>query len=134
GTIEWYDEQMLILQEKLNAAFNQDIDRGSRIIDYHNLLLEYRKLQQRWSTTISLANKLKNLENAMRSPHETPSGGMTRNRGSDVEMMDKIMHRINNPIEWHEKTKSQSPLGTSLSFFARYTVSRLRTGGRIKLV
>jgi len=99
GTIDWYDEQMLILQEKLNAAFNQDIDRGSRIIDYHNLLMEYRKLQQRWFTTISLANKLKNLESAMRSPHETPSGGVTRNRGSDVEIMEKIMHRINNHIE-----------------------------------
>src|SRR5690606_29411251 len=99
GTIEWYGEQMLIFQAKLNAAFNHDIDSGSRIIHYHNLLLEYRRLQQRWFTTISMANKLKNLESAMRSPHETPSGGMTRNRGSDVEIMEKIMHRINNHIE-----------------------------------
>lgn len=99
GGINWYDEQMLIMQEKLNAAFNQDIDRGSRVINYHNLLIEFRKLRSVWDAKLILADRLKPLyekNNSMKSP---PITGFTTSRSSDVEIMRAIMNRIQNKRE-----------------------------------
>lgn len=96
GTINWYDEQMLMMQEKLNATFNQDIDRGSRIINYHNILMDYRKLQKNWMAKISLANKLKGIHDRWHDSKLPPREGFSRNGASDKEIMEAIMHRVNN--------------------------------------
>lgn len=99
GGINWYDEQMLIMQEKLNAAFNQDIDRGSRIINYHNLLLEFRKLRGVWIAKLLLADKLKPLYEKNNSIKSPPMNGFTSSRSSDEEIMRTIMNRIYNQRE-----------------------------------
>ncbi len=94
-SINWYDEQMLMMQEKLNAAFNQDIDRGSRIINYHNLLLDYRKLQKSWMAKVMLANKMKGIQDRWhKSTGAPPAQGFNRNSTTDKELMEAIMHRV----------------------------------------
>ncbi|MCL4638330.1 MAG: hypothetical protein M5Z89_05005 [Olivibacter sp.] len=96
GGIQWYDDQILMLQEKLNAAFNQDIDRGSRLINYHNLLIDYRKLQAKWMSKIALADKLYPLHEKAQQAQSPPSSGFTWNAASDREIMRAIMQRTKN--------------------------------------
>ncbi len=50
GAYEWFMEESAILEERLSAARNTTLDRGSRIIAYHRLLAEYRKLYSTWDT------------------------------------------------------------------------------------
>lgn len=50
GVLEWYLEESHALAERLDAARGTTVDRGSRIIAYHRLLAEYRKLMAAWDT------------------------------------------------------------------------------------
>ena len=50
GVRNWYLEESHALAERLAAARNTTLDRGSRIITYHRLLAEYRKLAVTWDT------------------------------------------------------------------------------------
>lgn len=99
GGIDWYDEQMSIIQEKLNAAFNQDIDRGSRIINYHKLMLDFRKIQSVWIAKIILAGKMKGFYEKSEVAKSPPLNGFTWTASSDVEIMRGIMNRISNKSE-----------------------------------
>lgn len=99
GGIKWYDDQMLMMQEKLNAAFNQDIDRGSRILNYHHLLLAYRRIQGKWITKIALADQLKGLHHRSKNAESAPTSGYTWTGTSDEEIMRSIMQRTKNKTQ-----------------------------------
>jgi len=53
--IEWLDNEMLILKEKLHVAFNTDMDRGDRIMNYHTIFLDYNKVRDKWYNYIDAA-------------------------------------------------------------------------------
>ncbi|WP_312352575.1 hypothetical protein [Sphingobacterium siyangense] len=99
GGITWYNDQMLLIQEKLNEAFNQDIDRGSRILNYHNILLAFRRLQANWLSKLSLADKLKGIHRHSHITKTPPKGGYSWQDGTDESIMRGIMHRIKNRIK-----------------------------------
>lgn len=48
GAYGWYVEESHALLERLETARNTTVDRGSRILAYHRLLDEYRKLKATW--------------------------------------------------------------------------------------
>ncbi|PWS32667.1 hypothetical protein [Pedobacter paludis] len=48
GAYGWFVEESHALLERLQAARNTDMDRGSRILAYHRMLDEYRKLRATW--------------------------------------------------------------------------------------
>lgn len=48
GVLEWYLEESGALAERLEGARTTNLDRGSRIIAYHRMLDEYRKLASTW--------------------------------------------------------------------------------------
>lgn len=50
GVLNWYQEESHALAERLDAARSTTVDRGSRILAYHRLLAEYRKLTAAWDT------------------------------------------------------------------------------------
>ena len=50
GVLSWYLEESQALNERLDAARNTTVDRGSRMLAYHRLLSEYRKLAAAWNT------------------------------------------------------------------------------------
>lgn len=50
GVMSWYLEESHALAERLDAARHTTVDRGSRILAYHRLLGEYRKLAAVWDT------------------------------------------------------------------------------------
>ncbi|MBS7565565.1 hypothetical protein KHS38_14220 [Mucilaginibacter sp. Bleaf8] len=55
GLYAWYKNELDMLAERVNAAHAGDIDRGSRILAYHRLLLEYRRLAGVWAIRTSSA-------------------------------------------------------------------------------
>ena len=56
GTIEWYDNEMLRLKERLNSILTSNMERSSRIMAYHRILLEYRLVGNKWNSNIETAN------------------------------------------------------------------------------
>ncbi|WP_431293355.1 hypothetical protein [Pedobacter sp. P26] len=48
GAYSWFVEESNALLERLQAARNTAMDRGSRILAYHRMLDEYRKLKATW--------------------------------------------------------------------------------------
>lgn len=48
GVLDWYLEESQALAERLEEARSTTVDRGSRIIAYHRMLEEYRKLLATW--------------------------------------------------------------------------------------
>lgn len=59
SAVEWYNEQMLILKERMESNLTQDMDRGQRVLGHHHILLDYRKLQKQWTNIIAEATKRK---------------------------------------------------------------------------
>lgn len=55
GLFDWYKNELDMLKERINAAHTATIDRGSRIMAYHRLLLEYRRLAGVWAIRTSSA-------------------------------------------------------------------------------
>jgi hypothetical protein len=70
GLYAWYKNELDMLGERVNAAHSADMDRGSRILAYHRLLLEYRRLAGVWAirtssaqTTMQMTAQGQNLKN-----------------------------------------------------------------------
>ena len=57
GFISWYEKEHEQLRERLKVARRADMERGSRILYYHRLLLEYRKLQASWEEKKRLSGR-----------------------------------------------------------------------------
>ncbi|MDT3401280.1 hypothetical protein [Mucilaginibacter terrae] len=55
GLLNWYISELEMLRERVQAAHSTDMDRGARIMSYHRLLLEYRKLAAVWAIRTSSA-------------------------------------------------------------------------------
>jgi len=55
GFLEWYTEESHALLERLEIARSTTLDRGSRIMAYHRMLSEFRKLSASWETKKSRA-------------------------------------------------------------------------------
>lgn len=61
GVFDWYREESTGIRERLDGAMNATLDRGSRIIAYHRLFLEYRKLTASWEAKKQYARKFLSL-------------------------------------------------------------------------
>jgi len=46
--LDWYIEERTALAQRLNSARTVNMERGSRIMAYHYILQEYRKLLASW--------------------------------------------------------------------------------------
>lgn len=92
GVIQWYDNEMVRLQERLNAAFNVDMDRGSRVLAYHRIMKEYRKVLSEWNTHITWsATLLKMRETRNKVKSDTPMEFTQWNVQSETQLMRKII-------------------------------------------
>lgn len=90
GILSWYTEQHQALSERLRLAKSTDMERGSRILLYHRLLLEYRKLQAAWEDKLRASKTYLNLSLKKQKIKER-STGITDQRLSDIQIADKIL-------------------------------------------
>ncbi|WP_316826081.1 hypothetical protein [Pedobacter miscanthi] len=57
GIYDWYNGEMRVLAERLDLTRKSNQDRGARILSYHGMLMDYRKLMGIWSTRVSTAGR-----------------------------------------------------------------------------
>ena len=92
GTYQWYLDESHSLQERLQTARTTTLDRGSRILTYHRLLNDYRKLAALWETKKAQAGTFINLTEQAARMHtlpalpSAPTGGLT-----DQQIADQIL-------------------------------------------
>jgi len=55
GSLDWYKREVAILSQRLEAARTTILDRGARILSYHRLLAEYRKISAIWTDKVNAA-------------------------------------------------------------------------------
>lgn len=58
GAYAWYLENMKSLAERYGFTKAQDMERGQRILMYHRILLDMRKLQSNWEYKLALSQKM----------------------------------------------------------------------------
>jgi len=57
GSLDWYSGEINILSERLQASRTATLERGARILSYHRLLGEYRKLSALWTGKVIAATR-----------------------------------------------------------------------------
>jgi len=94
GVLEWYKEERAELRERLESARTTTLDRGNRIMAYHRLLGEHRKLLSSWEAKKNLAAKFLSLvgkRNRLQSGNpDVPEFATDR---SDVQIAEDILKR-----------------------------------------
>lgn len=55
GLYSWYKNELNMLKQRIQAAHNTTMDRGSRILAYHRMLSQYRTLSGVWAIRTSTA-------------------------------------------------------------------------------
>lgn len=94
GLVEWYSEERAELKERLEAARTTTLDRGSRIMAYHRLLGEHRKLLSTWEAKKNYAAKFlllaKNRDRLQSDNPDLPEFATDR---SDVQIAEDILKR-----------------------------------------
>ncbi|MGY4539968.1 hypothetical protein ACVW0P_004409, partial [Mucilaginibacter sp. UYNi724] len=94
GLYAWYKNALDRLKERVQGARSADMDRGSRILAYHRLLMEYRKLAGVWAirtssaqTTLDMTKRQQALKNGQALvPVWTPH--------ADVEIANKVLQHV----------------------------------------
>jgi len=91
GVTDWFDDEMMRMQERLDAAHDADMDRGARILVYHRILKEYRNTLGRWNTQIEWAETLLDIRDSQnRTKTLEGTGFAVRSARNDGELMDRI--------------------------------------------
>ncbi|WP_316799666.1 hypothetical protein [Pedobacter frigidisoli] len=90
GSYGWYNDQVALLAERLEGSRRTNQDRGSRIVSYQRLLLEFRKIQGIWSSKRATAEKMMRLSAAKLKVGSGSNPGVPVS-SSDVEVAKKVL-------------------------------------------
>ena len=93
---EWYNEEMHMLQERLEINLKEDMDRGARILGHHNILLDYRKAQKKWSYIVEEAKKRKRRREKAKAITRTQENIRVSWKSWHADSDKKIMEEIIN--------------------------------------
>jgi len=91
GTFSWFKNELDVLKERIDGARSANMDRSSRILAYHRLLMEYRTLSATWATRTVNAEKNMNLINSQRSVKSGQVHIDSWTSGSDVEIAKDVL-------------------------------------------
>jgi len=90
GSYGWYMDQVAMLAERLEGSRRTNQDRGSRILSYQRLLLEFRKIQGIWSSKRAIAEKMIRLS-AVKSKVSSGHHAGVPVSISDIEVARKVL-------------------------------------------
>lgn len=91
GIVKWFDDEMQRLNERLNGAFNVTMDRGSRIINYHRIYLEYEKILNDWNNHRHWAETLVAIRDENQKFQKPSSVDFSDWQNDDVSIMNKVI-------------------------------------------
>lgn len=92
GLYDWYKEESHALLERLELARSTSIDRGSRIIAYHRMLAEYRKLKAGWEMKKSRAKTYLNFKSAAEKLRNSEVSSLVTAK-SDIQIANDILKK-----------------------------------------
>lgn len=94
GVYDWYLEESAGIRERLDGAMNTTVDRGSRILAYHRLFLEYRKLNTAWEAKKQYARKFLSLsESAGKMKSREQPIVQSQGYRTDQQIADDILRK-----------------------------------------
>ncbi|WDF66882.1 hypothetical protein PQ465_11250 [Sphingobacterium oryzagri] len=93
GSADWYQKESQMLRERLEAARTTNLDRGSRIIAYHRMLGEYRKLLDIWETKRQRAALYLSIKDKVNRLQENSTVAMATRGKSDRQIADDVLSR-----------------------------------------
>lgn len=92
GAFGWYVEESHALLERLQAARSTTMDRGSRILAYHRMLDEYRKLCATWEDKKKKAKLYLSLRDKNEAVKKRSSGvSVPAGKKTDKQIADDIL-------------------------------------------
>jgi hypothetical protein len=92
GAYAWYLENMKSLEERYGFAKRQDMERGQRILMYHRILLDLRKLQSNWEYKLALSQKMLAFRESI-AIRQQGKGQRWKKAGQSEEMLEEILQR-----------------------------------------
>nr|WP_181718584.1 hypothetical protein [Pedobacter sp.]QJS06245.1 hypothetical protein [Pedobacter sp.] len=92
GSYNWYLTEMNSLLERFSTAKRVDVDRGQRILMYHRIMLEHRKLVESWKHSVDLAAMMLDYRDKLKNVKETGGYPDAPVKSAD-ERLDDIMKR-----------------------------------------
>ncbi|KRT17737.1 hypothetical protein ASU31_00110 [Pedobacter ginsenosidimutans] len=92
GLYDWYKEESNSLLERLQLARNTNVDRGSRIIAYHRMLSEYRKLRAGWEMKKSKAKTYLNIKSTAEKIRNSHTRSPVTSK-SDIQIANDILKK-----------------------------------------
>jgi hypothetical protein len=94
GLYSWYKNELDMLKERVQTAHSTTMDRGSRILAYHRLLMEYRKLAGVWAIRTSSAQATLNMtaqQQRLKSSQVTVGQWTPQ---TDIEIAHKVLQHL----------------------------------------
>ena len=92
GLYDWYMEESNALLERIQLARTTSVDRGSRIIAYHRMLAEYRRLRAGWEMKKSKARTYLNIKGVAENLRNSETRSPVASR-SDIEIANDILKK-----------------------------------------
>ncbi len=93
GLLEWYKEEIEGLAERLHSARTIHMERGSRIMAYHHILQEYRKLLTTWEAKKQRAELYLNLSKINQQIKGVNWSSVAPAAKSDRQIADNILSK-----------------------------------------
>ncbi|WDF55885.1 hypothetical protein [Mucilaginibacter sp. KACC 22063] len=91
GLLPWYESELAMLKERINAARSTDMDRGSRIMAYYRYLKEYRTLAATWATRVATAQHNITMVNQQAKAKTMPVITTGWTPASDVQLAKQVV-------------------------------------------
>lgn len=95
GAYNWYLTEMNSLLDRYNLAKSVDVDRGQRILMYHRIMLEHRKLADTWRHKLDMAGMMLDYKGKLKNQRE--------NKNIVIENPQTADERLNNIMERRKK-------------------------------
>ncbi|WP_010599603.1 hypothetical protein, partial [Pedobacter agri] len=92
GLYDWYLEESKALLERLQLARTTSVDRGSRIMAYHRMLAEYRKLRAGWEMKKSRVKTYLNTKGVAEKLRNSETSSPVTSR-SDIQIANDILKK-----------------------------------------
>ena len=91
GAYNWYLTEMNSLRERFENAKRVDIDRGQRILLYHRIMLEHRKVAENWKYKLAMSEMMLAYKEKMKNKNEKGSTYFNGTTKSEDEIMNDIL-------------------------------------------
>ncbi|MEI2273599.1 hypothetical protein OHD16_15730 [Sphingobacterium sp. ML3W] len=93
GLLRWYLDESAALTERLDGARSTNLDRGSRIMAYHRMLDEYRKLSSTWQANKQRAKLFLSLAKT-NADQKRPDKAVIASPGrTDIQIADDVLRK-----------------------------------------